>query len=149
MILDKVENIKFYFGLSNKINIALDYISKTNFSELENGKYDIIDDEIFAIVNRYKTIDIKLEKPEAHRKYIDVQYVYEGEELLGYASKHNQPTFKEYNEEDDYELFDADLDLIKFNQGMFAILFPDDLHAPGIHLYKPKNVTKVVVKILL
>ena len=149
MILDKIENTKLYFGLSDRIKTALEYISKTNFSELENGMYDVIEGEIFAIVNRYETIDVKLEKPEAHRKYIDVQYVFEGEELLGYAVKDNQPVFKKYSEDEDFELFDTEMDLIKFNKGMFAILFPDDLHAPGVHTDQPKNVTKIVVKVLI
>jgi len=149
MILDKIENTKLYFGISDRIKIALQYISKTNFSELENGVHSIIEGEIFAIVNRYGTIDAKLEKPEVHRKYIDVQYVYEGNELIGYATKKDQPIFKKYNTNEDFELLDAEIDLIKFNKGMFAILFPDDLHAPGIHVYKPENITKIVVKVLI
>lgn len=149
MVLDKIENVQLYFGLSERIKTALKYISETNFSEIENGKYDVVEGEVFAIVNRYQTIDVKLEKPEAHKKHIDLQYVFEGEELLGYALKRNQDTFKKYNEEDDYELFNADLDLIKFDKGMFAILFPDDLHSPGIHIDTPKYVTKIVVKVLI
>lgn len=149
MVLDKIENANIYFGISDRVKIALEYILKTNFSELENGTYNVVEGEVFAIVNRYETTDAKLEKSESHRKYIDVQYIYEGEELLGYVLKNNQPSYKKYNNGEDFELFDTEMDLIKFNKGMFAILYPNDLHAPGIHIDHPKNVTKIVVKVLI
>ncbi len=148
MILDRLENAKQYQGLSLRLKKALRYISKTDFTKIENGTYDVVKDEIFAIVNRFETVDAKLEKPEVHRKYIDVQYVFEGEEILGFAIKQSQPVFKEYNEED-YELFDAELEYVKFSKGMFAIFFPNDLHAPSVHLDKKTSASKVVVKVLI
>ena len=149
MILDRIENAKQYKGLSLRLKKALRYISKTDFSKIENGTYDVVEDEIFAIVNRFETVDAKLEKPEVHRKYIDVQYVFDGEEILGFAIKQSQPVFKEYDEEEDYELFDAELEYVKFSKGMFAIFFPNDLHAPSVHLDKMTSASKVVVKVLI
>ena len=149
MILDKIENAKQYQGLSLRIKKALRYIAKTDFTQLENGTYDVVKDEIFAIVNRFETVDAKTEKPEAHKKYIDIQYVFEGEEILGFAFKQSQPVYLEYNEDDDFELYSAELDYVKFNKGMFVILFPDDLHAPSVHLDKATSASKVVVKVLI
>lgn len=149
MILDKIENAHLYFGLSKRIKIALEYIQKTNFSLLENGNYDVVKNEVFAIVNSYDTILESEEKLEAHRKYIDVQFVYEGSEILGYLSKTNQKIYKKYDEVEDYELYDENKNFIEFNKGMFAILFPDDLHAPGIYLSESSKVTKIVLKVLV
>lgn len=149
MILDNIENTEQYEELSLRIKKALRYISKTDFTKLKNGTYDVVKDEIFAIVNRFETVDAKIEKPEAHRKYIDIQHVFEGEELLGFALKKSQTVYKEYNSEEDYELFDADLEYVKFSKGMFAIFFPKDLHAPSVHLNKATTASKVVVKVLI
>ncbi len=149
MILDKIENTKQYQGLSLRIKKALRYISKTDFTKLENGTYDIVKDEIFAIVSRFETVDAKVEKPEVHRKYIDIQYVFEGEEVLGLAIKQSQTVYQEYNVDDDYELYDADLEYVKFGKGMFAIFFPNDLHAPSVHIKKATSASKVVVKVLI
>ena len=149
MILDKIENTKQYQGLSLRIKKALRYISKTDFTKLENGTYDVVKDEIFAIVNSFETVDAKVEKPEAHRKYIDIQYVFEGEEVLGFAIKQSQAVCKEYNADEDYELYDADLEYVKFGKGMFAIFFPNDLHAPSVHIKKATSASKVVVKVLI
>ena len=149
MILDRIENAKQYQGLGLRLKKALRYISKTDFTQLENGTYDVVKDEIFAIVNRFETVDAKSEKPEVHRKYIDVQYVFEGEEVLGFSIKQSQPIFKEYNAEEDFELFDAELDYVKLEKGMFAIFFPNDLHAPSVHLDKVTSASKVVVKVLI
>ena len=49
MILDRIENTNLYYGISNRIKIALEYISNTDFSKLETGTYDIVKGEIFAI----------------------------------------------------------------------------------------------------
>jgi len=149
MILDRIENAKQYQGLSLRIKKALRYISKTDFTKLENGTYNVVEDEIFAIVNRFETVDAKSEKPEVHRKYIDIQYVFEGEEVLGFSIKDSQKVYKEYNTEEDYELYDADLEYVKFSKGMFAIFFPNDLHAPSVHLNNPTSASKVVVKVLI
>ena len=148
MILDKIENIHLHESINSRIYKALQYIKNTDFSFLDNGKYDI-DENIFAIVNRYNTIPVSEEKLEAHRKYIDVQFVYEGNEYIAFAIKNNQEVYAEYNKEEDFELFNGDFSLIKFNKGMFSIFFPDDLHAPGVYKFKTDKVTKVVVKVLI
>ncbi len=149
MILDRIENVKQYQGLGSRIDKALKYISETDFTKLENGTYDVVKDEIFAIVNRFETVDAKTEKPEVHRKYIDVQYVFDGEEILGFAIKDSQPIHKDYDADEDFELYDAELEYVKFNKGMFAIFFPNDLHSPSVHLDKATQSSKVVVKVLI
>ncbi|MEN8137812.1 MAG: YhcH/YjgK/YiaL family protein [Bacteroidota bacterium] len=149
MILDKIENTHLYSGLSKRIETALKYLNETNFKELGNGTYDVVKGEIFAIVNRYDTIHESEEKLEAHKKYIDVQFVYEGNEMLGYLTKTDQVVFRDYDEEEDYELYNGKKNMIEFNQGMFAVFFPDDLHAPGIHIETSTRVTKIVVKVLI
>jgi YhcH/YjgK/YiaL family protein len=149
MILDKIENVNLYSGLGGRLQKALKYISDTDFANLENGTYAIVEEEIFAIVNRYETVDANTSKPEVHRKYIDVQYVFDGSEMLGFALKQSQNVHEEYNEENDFELYDSELDYVRFEKGMFAIFFPDDLHAPSVHLNKKTSASKVVVKVLI
>ncbi len=147
MIIDRIENSEHYLNLGKRIARAFDYINSTDFSKIEPGKYEIDSDSIFAMVNEYETKDIKDCALEAHRKYIDIQYMYSGTELIGVTSLVNQIPVKEYNQEKDCVFFNEETSLIKMNAGMFAIFFPGDLHMPGVKENGLSNVKKIVVKV--
>ena len=85
MILDNFKNIKMYSGLGKRFSKAIDFLLEYDFSNFSSGKIKIDDDNIFAILNEYQTKDSFDCKLEAHRKYIDIQHIVSGEELIGYA----------------------------------------------------------------
>jgi YhcH/YjgK/YiaL family protein len=147
MIIDKLSNSNLYSGLGERINKAFDYLKQTDFSKMELGKYEIDGDNIFALVNEYNTKDQSEGKLEAHKKYIDVQFVAKGRELMGYAPFENQKVIDEYNEQNDITFFSGDKSFTQVNEGMFAIFFPTDVHLPGIKVDEPAYVKKVVVKV--
>jgi YhcH/YjgK/YiaL family protein len=147
MIIDKIENAKIYYGLNERISTALEYIKSTDLINLSEGKYELDGDDIYALINLYDTKDRKDCYLEAHRKYIDVQYVVTGSELFGYASFNKQKSHSAYNDEKDFELFDNEPVFIRFDEGMFAMFFPDDLHMPGIKINDSSKVKKVVIKV--
>lgn len=149
MIIDKLSNSNLYDFKNLRIKKALYFLSVKNFSEINDGKYEIEGDNIFAIINTYNTKNDNDAQLEAHRKYIDVQYVASGSELVGYAPLGNQKVIKNYNEENDYELFGGDCSYISFSERMFAIFFPGDLHKPGIKDFDTEEVKKIVVKVKL
>lgn len=147
MIIDKLENRFIYSGLNSRLVRALEYLASTDFNDLDNGKYEIDDDNIFAIVNDYKTKNLSEGKPESHKKYIDVQYLHSGEEFIGYAPLRNQKITEPYNEANDIIFYDCEQSLLLLQKGMFAIFFPDDIHMPAIRVNNPVKVKKVVVKV--
>lgn len=146
MIIDKLENANYYC-FNSKFQKAIDFLKSTNFSNLESGKVEIDGDDIFAIIADYETKEISEGKLEAHKLYADVQYVYEGKEYMGYSEDFNRPISTEYSEEKEMMLFDNNCTLIPFNKGMFMVLFPSDLHMPGIKQTDKEKVRKVVVKV--
>ena len=147
MIIDKLTNSQFYSGLGERINRAFDYLKNTNFAQMELGKYEIDGDNIFALVNEYITKDESEGKLEAHKKYIDVQFVAKGKELMGYAPLDNQQVIDEYNEQNDITFFSGEKSFTQVDEGMFAIFFPTDIHLPGIKLTEKSYVKKVVIKV--
>lgn len=146
MIKDKIENYALYSVLSGKIAQAFDYIHRTDLKQIPAGRYDIDGDHIFALVSEYETRDKSECKFEGHHRYIDLQYVISGTELIGIETLRNQVPV-ETNEEKDYDLYDLESDFIQFNSGMFMIFFPDDLHMPGISSNHASRIKKVVIKI--
>jgi alpha-L-rhamnosidase len=86
---------------------------------------------------------------EAHRKYIDIQVVLSGEELLAYAPIQGLSITQPYSEDRDIVFYQASerISEVKLEAGMFCILFPQDGHIPGCQLKRPSEVHKVVVKV--
>lgn len=147
MILDTVENIDLYKGLHKRLSIGLDYIAQTDFSKLEMGTYELEGDNVFAILQSY---DSKIEedcKLEAHKKYIDIQYLVEGEEYIGVEPLGEQAILEDKLESNDVVFYKGTALKIKLTAGSFMIFFPTDVHAPGINVDTSEKVVKVVVKV--
>lgn len=147
MIIDKIENAHLYKDLGERISKSFDYIKTTDLQNLPVGKYPIDGENIFALVSEYKTKPEFEGKLEAHKKYIDVQYVIEGEELMGYAPLGEQIVLDPYKEENDIIFFKGDKSFTKVSAGMFAVFFPEDVHMPGIVSGKSSSVKKLVIKV--
>lgn len=147
MVIDKLSNSGLYNNLSEGIEKAFSYLQSTSFNETMPGKYEIDGDNIFAMVAEYQTKDQSEGKPESHKKYIDVQYVVKGCELIGYAPLGNQEIIDKYNEDNDIIFYKAECSFIKLDEEMFAIFFPDDVHLPGIRVNEKSFVKKVVIKV--
>ena len=141
------------FGQKNKyFNAAIDTIKKINFSSLDDGKYFLEDDSFFYILSTYKTRQIEDSFSEAHRKYIDLQYLFYGEELIGYADYNSLKRYRaEYDVQKDIELF-SNVDGESFfilKKDMFAVFYPYEIHRPGISHLEIRSVRKAVFKILV
>lgn len=147
MIIDKIENSHLYKNIHERINKSFVYIKETDLKNLPIGKYAIDGENIFALVSKYQTKPESEGKLEAHKKYIDVQYMISGEELMGYASLGDQQILEQYKEENDIIFFSGEKSFTKVSEGMFAIFFPEDVHMPGISTGKVSNVKKLVIKV--
>ena len=148
MIIDLVANIGQYKVLGDRMAKAIEFIQKSNFMTMEKGKYPIVGDEVFAIVNEYETKNESDAKPETHKKHIDIQLMVSGTEFMGYLPLTGQ-TSEGYNAEKDVEFYKLPCNLVEVNEGMFAIFYPQDIHQPGVLKDTAAPVKKVVVKVLV
>lgn len=147
MIVDKLENGTYYYGIGTKIQKALEYLRNTNLAELESGKYQIENYDIYAMVSEYDTKPVEGVLWEAHKSYIDVQYIIKGSEKMGYTNVGNIKTTIDYDSEKDILFGAANGDFVTVEEGMFIIFTPQDGHMPAINIEKPEKVKKVVVKV--
>ena len=126
------------------------YLKKTDFSKLEDGRYEIDGDRVYVTVSRYQTKSEQECRPEAHRKYADVQFVAKGQELVGWCAF--TPALVEtepYNEEKDIVFFEKlePESYFVLSEGCYAIMTPKDIHRPCCAMDEPAPVLKVVAKI--
>lgn len=148
MILDQLESLDCYRGISKNLDIAIDYLQKTDLKALTNGSHQVDGDRVLANVMTYETKRPEEGKFEAHRKYIDIQVVIEGEERCCCAP---------LSLTTELGLFDSDKDIVflvgprqttmQLNPDNFAIFFPQDAHMPSLNMDEKSTVHKVVMKV--
>ena len=149
MILDTVQNAGLYKNIHKNLAVGLQYIQDTDFSSLEMGKYEIEGDKIFAILQSYDTKEEADCRLEAHKKYIDIQFMISGDEVMGVVPFNNQE-ISEALPDNDVTFFKGTGDHVLVKEGSFTVFYPSDVHAPGIKAGISNNkIVKVVVKVEL
>jgi biofilm protein TabA len=151
MVLDTIDNTRLYVGLNARFAKAFEIIRDKTLPQREDGKYPIDGENIYYTIQRYTTKPFTEGKLEAHRKYIDIQFLLEGQEILGYTPLKGLAVAEEYNPAKDIAFYETPKELtkVKLEPGLFCVLFPDDAHLPCRQLTAPEEVQKVVIKVKL
>lgn len=134
--------------LYEKITEALDYIKNLDKNTLTPGIHEV-NDEFY-----YNYLEYEAKEPansifEAHKNYVDIQYIVEGQERVDVS-------FEEYMELD--TPYDAEKDIMFFKNpqksfsrilgpGECVIVLPHELHKPGQKVGENGNVKKIVGKV--
>ncbi|MFN7980674.1 MAG: YhcH/YjgK/YiaL family protein [Vicinamibacterales bacterium] len=147
MVHDHIKYASAYFNLSPGIRLALEYLRSTDLNALTEGRHAVDGDHVFALVSDYTTKSPSDAFWEAHRRHVDVQYVHSGVEAIGVgdlAAFRCEP----YVVERDLVVAHGESGrAVEMRAGNFAILFPHDVHMPGLIHGRPERVRKVVVKV--
>ncbi len=152
MIFDTIENAKTYKGLNARIDRALEEVAKFTPENYTVGRVDIEGDDLYLNVSAYETHPSEGALAEAHRQYIDVMYMVEGEEII-----YVKPTDKLQNITKEYDPsieallaeLDGDATPVRLQAGSFVVLFPQDAHSPGCCVDAPATVKKIIGKVRL
>lgn len=147
MIIDNIRNAHMYYCLGEGIEAALRFLESRDLTQLEPGKYEIEGDAMYLLVVHYDTKPAEESAPEAHRQYVDVQYIADGSEQMGYTNLDTLQTADGYDEEKDIEFMEGPVSFVTMRTGDFAVFFPHDAHMPGIAQTQPAPVKKAVVKV--
>lgn len=134
MIIDTLDNVNFYFGISKELDATLTVLKHYNLSLLQPGEYPDFP------IEGYNTL-LKILEPELvneddripweyHQNCIDVMCVLEGgTEIIGYAPR-NKLSGWVYDAEKDVAYTEEECDYlpIMMKSNDFAIFFPQDAH---------------------
>ena len=151
MIKDKLDNAETYYGVSENLKKGFEWLKTQDLDNLPSQKYYIDGDYMYANLQEYATKEDALY--EAHRKYIDIQYMIKGEELVGVCDREICKDEVRYEEASDIEFMscDSDNNWQTLRSGEFLVLFPNDAHKPSItpkeHFDMKNIVKKIVVKV--
>ncbi len=146
MIVDKLSHASLYYPLSPRLERALRFLEVMDPDTAVEGRHDIAGEQVYALVQEYATKPMASGAWEAHRRYMDVQYVAAGVEQIGYAHVDTLQA-GEYDTERDFLGLTGEGQFLRVPAGFFVILAPHDAHMPGMALDTPAPVKKVVVKV--
>lgn len=153
MIVAKLEQIAQQAALSPRLRQGLEFLQQLDPQGLEPGTIEVEGREVYAMVQSYTSRPVT-ENPrfEAHRKYLDIQYLVSGTEAMGWAPLEQLEVNMPYNAEKDVMLGTVPAEartLVPFSSGYAILLYPSDAHGPGLAAGEPEPVVKIVVKVLL
>ena len=146
MILDRLENADRYAALHPGFARGLAFLAEARRLDLPEGRHEVDGDRIYAVVARAAARSRARAALEAHRRYIDIQFVLSGVEEIGWRSRAECNLTREpYDVARDIEFFaDPPTAWVTVEPGAFAVFFPEDAHAP---LAGSGEVRKIVVKV--
>lgn len=142
--------MKKYEVIKELSEVAYEFTKKLLSEDVENGTHDL-SDGVFANVMTYETKKRSDAFFEAHKKYIDIQIIIDGAEIISV-----EPIEKMHKYECVMPFGDGDTELYAVNsdcvdhvlgKGDFVILYPEDAHMPCICIEEPKTVKKAVIKV--
>ena len=148
MIYDALENLKLY--LSRDIaDLLVDFINKCG-PATEEKKYELIADKLLVRCMSGATKERDKALFESHRKYVDIQCVITGREIIDVHPTEKTSVSEMYSAERDctlHKLVGPDYSSVMMVPGMFALLGPQDAHRPMITAgCGPEPIKKIVVK---
>lgn len=150
MIFDKMDNLSDYYEELPLLTKVKEFVDDFNISKPADGTYEIDGKRVFAMIQSYRTKQQTEEMMfEAHKKYIDLQYIVSGIEKIRWAKLDKVDLVEEkYSSGGDIAFYEGDAMLdFTLTKGTFLLLYPQDAHLPGLSADKDVNVRKIVFKI--
>ena len=146
--VDRRSFAQHYCGHQETWDKAFSFLKNADFAKMALGRVEL-GGNMFATVSEYLAKNRESTLLEVHQKYIDIQYVVSGNELIDVAPLKNMTVAKPYDSENDIAFGNvSEFSALKASSGRFFIFFPTDVHRPGM---KDGNgnvlIRKVVVKV--
>ncbi len=149
MILDHLDHAGMYEAVHPLFGKAFAFLREHQADDLPVGRYEICDG-VYAMVQNPALVPVEQGKWEAHRQYIDIQYLKTGAEGIGIAPLSSLTETVPYSPEKDIAFYAGEGSLCRVSQGEYMILYPHDAHMPLIQMPgTPSQVVKIVVKVRL
>lgn len=144
MVIDNKNNLANYEDILPGITQVMSVIS--SLDEYIVGRYEL--DSGFYMIQEGVTIPLEENLFEAHEKYIDVQIMIEGKEMVEWANAQELQLCRSYDEIKDIKFYSGSGTPYTIESNMAYILFPTDGHKPCCHIGQiATKYKKIVIKL--
>ena len=147
MILDKLSQASAYRGIHPRLDRALDCLNEGFLSQVGYDSQHLEGDALYVTRFTYETLPLEETFFEAHKRYLDIHLMVQGQERVDLASPGGLRLFEH---RDDFYAYkgEAEQSLV-LRPGSFLVVFPEDAHRIKIQADGPETVSKVVFKVLV
>jgi len=147
MIYDTLDNFSCYEHLFPGLSEGFRFLQQAS-ADIALGRHQLAGDN-YANVDLYTTREVNPVGYEAHRKYVDIQFLLSGEEEVLVRNIGDLTCTMPYDANRDVAFFQhvEPTATVRLGKGYFVILFPQDAHEPQHCVNQPLPVKKIVVKI--
>ena len=127
---------------------AYNFLQENLHIRSSDGRHEL-GNGVYVNIESYTTQARSERKFEAHKKYIDIQYMIEGEELITVCNTEFLKISDLYDSDKDIEFYTNELkgEDYSITPGEFIILKPGEAHMPCVCLNGIQKVRKAVFKI--
>lgn len=148
MIFDTIENARLYRGTHPLLDAALDVLEERTRAPFVEGRTHIRGSDLYLIASNARGKAPDEARLEAHREYVDLHLLLEGDEVIGWKpTEECDRVTSPYDGERDIMFFgDRPLVWLPLAPGSFAVFYPGDAHAPMV---SEGTVRKIVFKIAI
>ena len=107
MIIDSLANAGNYYGVHKDFEEVFTFF-KGITPDTEPGKYVLREDEVWVNVSKVPAAKAEDKSVfEAHHDFIDIQLIFQGEEIFGYSNVDRLDVKKPYSAEADIEFLEG------------------------------------------
>jgi YhcH/YjgK/YiaL family protein len=150
VILDTLAHAGRYAGMHPGFARAFEFLRTRDLRALAPGRHDIDGDRMYVSIDHKAGRGEDGARLEVHRRYIDIQYTIDGDELIGWMplARCVSPDGV-FDESKDVGFFaDRPATWMSMPPDSFTIFFPHDAHAPlaGRGLLQ-KAIVKIAVEL--
>ena len=147
--INKKEFAISYFKNKERWDKAFMFMKNNDLSKLEPKRHDIDGNNLYALVSEYLSKNEDSARFEAHKKYIDIQYVISGIEQMAVAPlSMKKEVITPYDETKDIEFMTvSESTSYKATPDRFFLFFPSDIHRPGVRVNENSQIKKLVLKV--
>lgn len=149
MIVSNLKDSERIESLHPLFKTLFDYVKSHDLSQVEAGRIELDGKNLFINVADPQLVEKQHQKLEVHREYIDIHFPLTGTETFGWRAlcTLEQPSEHPFDKENDFALYAAPATTyLDIHPGEFAIVYPEDAHAPIIGEGK---LRKLIAKIRL
>lgn len=150
MIYAKNADALAYWGIHTNLDLALEHITPEFLASLrDNQRVELKGDLVYCTRFTYETIPQEESFFEAHRRYLDIHIMVEGEERVD-MNRPEDLNLTDAQEGNDFYAYQGESwHSTVLKPGEFLVVFPGDAHRIKVQVDGPKTVSKAVFKVCI
>lgn len=150
MIYAKNADALAYRGIHPNLDLALEHITPEFLASLrDNQRVELRGDLVYCTRFTYETIPQEESFFEAHRRYLDIHIMVEGEERVDMNRPEDLKLTDAQEGNDFYAYQGESWHSTVLKPGEFLVVFPGDAHRIKVQVDGPKTVSKAVFKVCI